>query len=338
MMITMEIGLLVTMTNWDNAQKSTRYYFDSYKIERISHTFTTGNNPGTTRVGLQVPYNSGGGNQFYGFQLEKGSKMSPIYTYTYTSTPDVSAAPPLLMSADPQDSYIDPGVSAYIVTLTLDQSIIDSAQELYNQVTADIEFVTPSGVTVTMTSVSDDPSTPQQDDPTYTNLDNLKGIEVIKEVESITDSNGNNLTDAGDVVTYKVTINNTGQTNLEDFELTDVLQTSTGTKTIQIKDPIVARGQNYFWYSWAIDDNNWGWTDSGSIEAWENNDNAIGGIPYHLLNYDNSNYVYDTMEGNNTTRPAQVSQLQIMILVLGHGLFIPMELVKLMTMIMYTKQ
>ena len=293
------------LTNWDNAQKSTRYYFDSYKIERISHTFTTGNNPGTTRVGLQLPYSSGAGNQFYGFQLEKGSKMSPIYTYTYTSTPDVSAAPPLLLSADPQDSYIDPGVSAtYIVTLTLDQSIIDSAQELYNQVTADIEFVTPSGVTVTMTSVSDDPSTPQQDDPTYTNLDNLKGIEVIKEVESITDSNGNNLTDAGDVVTYKVTINNTGQTNLEDFELTDVLQTSTGTKTIQIKDPIVARGQNYFWYSWAIDDNNWGWTDSGSIEAWENNDNAIGGIPYHLLNYDNSNYVYDTMEGNNTTRPS----------------------------------
>ena len=69
------------LTNWNNAQKSNRYYFDSYKIERISHTFTTGNNPGTTRVGLQVPYNAGGGNQFYGFQLEKGSKMSVSYTH-----------------------------------------------------------------------------------------------------------------------------------------------------------------------------------------------------------------------------------------------------------------
>ena len=133
-----------------------------------------------------------------------------------------------------------------MVTLTLDQSIIDSAQELYNQVTADIEFVTPSGLTVTMTSVSDDPSTPAEDDPTFTNLDNLKGIEVIKEVESITDTNGNNLTDAGDVITFKATINNTGQTNLEDFELTDILQTSTGTKTIQINDPVVGQRPKLF--------------------------------------------------------------------------------------------
>ena len=103
------------LTNWDNAQKSTRYYFDSYKIERISHTFTTGNNPGTTRVGLQLPYSSGAGNQFYGFQLEKGSKMSPIYTYTYSSSPDVTNAPPLLMKLlTHRDSFIDPGVQRHI--------------------------------------------------------------------------------------------------------------------------------------------------------------------------------------------------------------------------------
>ena len=238
-------------------------------------------------------------------QLEKGSEMSPIYTYTYSASPDVSNATPLYMSADPRDSSIEPGVSAtYIVTLTLDQSIIDAAQELYNQVTADIEFVTPSGLPVTMTSLSDDPSTAAEDDPTFTNLDNLKGIEVLKEVESITDTNGNNLTDAGDVITFKATINNTGQTNLEDFEITDILQTSTGTKTIQISDPLIGKGQNYFWYSWAVDDNGWDWSEVGSVEASETNDNAIGGIPYHLLNYGNSSYVYDTMEGYNTTRPS----------------------------------
>ena len=189
-------------------------------------------------------------------QLEKGSSMSPIYTYTYSMSPDVTNATPLILQADPQRGYIDPGVSAtYIVTVTLDQSIIDSAQELYNQVTANIEFVTPSGLTVTMTSVSDDPSTPAVNDPTFTNLDNLKGIEVIKEVQSITDTNGNCLTDAGDVIKYKATINNIGQTNLADFEITDILQTSTGTKTIQINDPLVGKGQNYFDYSWSIDDN-----------------------------------------------------------------------------------
>ena len=73
----------------------------------------------------------------------------------------------------------------------------------------------------------------------------------------------------------------------------------------------------------------------GNIEAWENNDNAIGGIPYHLLNYDNSNYVYDTME--IIPDLAQVSQINYDT-VPAMVLFIPMEMVKFMTMIMYTKQ
>ena len=90
------------LTNWNNAQKSTRFYLNEYKYKNFSHTFTTGNNPGTTRVGIQYPHMNGYGIHFYGLQLEKGSKMSPIYTYTYTSTPDVSAATPLLVSADPQ--------------------------------------------------------------------------------------------------------------------------------------------------------------------------------------------------------------------------------------------
>ena len=188
-------------------------------------------------------------------QLEKGSSMSPIYTYTYSMTPDVSSAPPLSINADPRCGVLDPGVSAtYMVTVTLDQSIIDSAQELYNQVTANIEFVTPSGLTVTMTSVSDDPSTPAVNDPTFTNLDNLKGIEVVKEVKQITDTNSNGQNDAGDVIKYEVTLTNSGQTNLADFEITDILQTSTGTKSIEV-DPFIGKSQNYFWYSWSIDDN-----------------------------------------------------------------------------------
>ena len=203
-------------------------------------------------------------------------------------TPDVSNAPPLsickLILKDL--GFIDPGVSAtYIVTVTLDQSIIDSAQELYNQVTANIEFVTPSGLTVTMTSVSDDPSTPAKNDPTFTNLDNLKGIEVIKEVQSISDTNGNSLTDAGDVITYKATIKNIGQTNLADFEITDILQTSTGTKTIQISDPLVGIGQNYFDYSWVIEDNQYGWLKDGNITASSNGDDNYGSIPYKIVDY-----------------------------------------------------
>ena len=140
-------------TNWTNAQKSTRFYLESYKVKRFSHTFTTGTNVGTTRVGIQYPHTNGYGIRFYGVQLEKGDSMSPIYTYTYTSTPDVSSATPLSINIDPRLGTLPPGVSAtYVVTLTLDQSIIDNAQELYNKVDAVVNFTTPSGVSVTTVS------------------------------------------------------------------------------------------------------------------------------------------------------------------------------------------
>ena len=69
-------------TNWNNAQKSTRFYFDEYKYKRFSYTFTTDNDVSTTRVGIQYPHMNGYGIHFYGMQLEKGSTMSPIPTPT----------------------------------------------------------------------------------------------------------------------------------------------------------------------------------------------------------------------------------------------------------------
>ena len=83
-----------------------------------------------------------------------------------------------------------------------------------------------------MTNLSD-PSTPAVNDPTFTNLDNLKGIGVVKEVKQITDTNSNGQNDAGDVIKYEIALTNTGQTNLADFEISDILQTSTGTKSIE---------------------------------------------------------------------------------------------------------
>ena len=82
-------------TNWNNAQKSERLYLDGYKVKRFSHTFTTGTNVGTSRVGLTFPWVDNNGMLFYGMQLEKGSEMSPIYTYTHTSSPDVTMPHPL---------------------------------------------------------------------------------------------------------------------------------------------------------------------------------------------------------------------------------------------------
>ena len=72
-------------TNWNNAQKSTRFYLNEYKYKRFSYTFTTDNDVSTTRVGIQYPHMNGYGIHFYGMQLEK--KVVQCLLYIPTPTP-----------------------------------------------------------------------------------------------------------------------------------------------------------------------------------------------------------------------------------------------------------
>ena len=48
------IGLMTGnyIVNWNNAQKSTRFYFEKQQVYRFSHTFTTDASVSTTRVGI----------------------------------------------------------------------------------------------------------------------------------------------------------------------------------------------------------------------------------------------------------------------------------------------
>ena len=63
------------ITNWNNAQKSTRFYFENTQVYRFSHTFTTDASVSTTRVGIAPPYGVAmNGAYFYGFQLEEGHR------------------------------------------------------------------------------------------------------------------------------------------------------------------------------------------------------------------------------------------------------------------------
>ena len=145
------------ITNWDNAQKSTRYYFDDLQVYRFSHTFTTDASVSTTRVGIAPPHASGHGAYFYGFQLEEGASMSPVYTYTYNNTVSATTA---TLSVDPRIGALAPGAAAtYQVTLTLSADIVNNHQELVNSVTATGTIVTRAGVSLQATSTSDDPLT-----------------------------------------------------------------------------------------------------------------------------------------------------------------------------------
>ena len=74
-------------------------------------------------------------------------------------------------------------MATFLVTLTLDSTIVDNHQTLVNTVTATGLFTT--GVTLQATSTSDDPSTPV-DDPTIINLTVTPSIEITK-TASVTD-------------------------------------------------------------------------------------------------------------------------------------------------------
>ena len=108
------IGLMqmATFTNWNNAQKSTRFYFDDTQVYRFSHTFTTDASVSTTRVGIAPPNGAAmNGAYFYGFQLEEGASMSPVFNYTYNNT--VSATT-VGLTVDPRIGALSPGVGCYL--------------------------------------------------------------------------------------------------------------------------------------------------------------------------------------------------------------------------------
>ena len=86
---------------------------------------------------------------------------------------------------------------------------------------------------------------------------------------------------------------------MADFEISDILQTSTGTKSIEV-DPLIGKSQNYFWYSWSIDDNEWNWSKDGTIVGYQTSDDNYGSIPYKLVNHNGSYAVQHTFPTHNT--------------------------------------
>ncbi|MDG2396558.1 MAG: hypothetical protein P8M03_02770, partial [Flavobacteriaceae bacterium] len=275
---------------------SSYYSQGTNAFDRVSYTFTTGATIGaTSRVGYSPGYNQGYGQHIWGMQFEKGSTPSDYYIYTYSS---ISAAPPgYLGYFDPRSTNLPIGaVATFTTTLTLTQDVLNQANTLMNSVDLIGSYITPGGISGTVTATSDDNDDTDGntvDDPTETPLNNTAGVSLTK-TYSVSDQNANGITDVGDIITYSLNVSNTGNVSLSTLSVTDTLSNLDGDliQASNISSMTVAGSKNYFKYSnYLIVNNNSYWK----------NQNSHSNQNYHWQNWNPGNlkYYFSTASGRN---------------------------------------
>ncbi|MCH1471164.1 MAG: DUF11 domain-containing protein, partial [Flavobacteriaceae bacterium] len=155
-------------------------------------------------------------------------------TYVDTFTDRSASAQTMTFSSGPfytgadqgsGDGVIKPGETAtYMALFTITQAAID-ASGLDN--TATFTGTSPDGTTVNDVSDDGDPNDGGVDDVTEFVIAPAPAIQVVKTAQT-TDNNNDNLIGGDDVITYTITITNTGNVSLSDLDLTDILEDQDG--------------------------------------------------------------------------------------------------------------
>ncbi|MBR63386.1 MAG: hypothetical protein CMC60_04975 [Flavobacteriaceae bacterium] len=111
---------------------------------------------------------------------------------------------------------IAPGhTEIYTAIYVIGQTAADSGSVI-NTVTA--IGTDPSGNPITVTS--DDPNTLPLNDPTVVEMDQIPSMEVVK-TANVADNDGDNKNGIGDTITYTITVENTGNTDLTGLSFVD---------------------------------------------------------------------------------------------------------------------
>ena len=162
------------------------------------------------------------------FNDEDGDGLAEVgetisYSFTITNTGNVtisniSITDPIVtvdggpISLLPNESDDTTFTAIYILT----QIDVDNGN-VENQATVNGEDSSGNPVS----DISDDPNTTDADDPTITSLPQSGSIDIVKEVDS------DSFTNIGDILTYTITVTNTGNTTLTNVEVTDANATFT---------------------------------------------------------------------------------------------------------------
>jgi uncharacterized repeat protein (TIGR01451 family) len=132
---------------------------------------------------------------------------------------NIGVTDPLVMVSGGSLASLAPGASdatTFTASYALTQPDID-AGNVTNQATA---TGTPVGGGAPVSDLSDDGDV-LGDDPTVTDIAPSPALTLLKQVDTVTDVNGNSMTDAGDQITYRFIVANTGNVPLSNVAIAD---------------------------------------------------------------------------------------------------------------------
>ena len=194
----------------------------------LTKTFTTNDLNGNGRVDLgdRINYTITVSNT--GNQDLTGLNLTEDFTNLTTDTLTLSTGPTYSTSThgNAQGLLVYGEMETYVATFIVNQLAVDGAG-VRNSVLGTISSPGNSNNVTDTSDDGDDSDGNTTDDATITEVSANPSIEVTK-TATVNDTNSNSKTDANDIITYTITVENTGDTEVNSITFNDVITTSRG--------------------------------------------------------------------------------------------------------------
>ena len=194
----------------------------------VTKTYTTNdlNGNGVIDLGDRINYTIRIENT--GSQDLTGLNLAETFTNLTSDVLNLSSGPNYSSSThgNAQGLLVYGETETYVGNYIIEQLAIDAAG-VRNSVLATISSPGNSNNVTDTSDDGDDTDGNTQDDATITEFVTNPSIEVTKTAQ-VNDTNSNGRTDKDDIVTYTITVENTGDTQVDNISFNDIITTSTG--------------------------------------------------------------------------------------------------------------